>query len=78
MTTVYIDFDCDNYLFYMSFIHSLSIASQNLAVWGPEARGLHGPVSQGPRWPLHKWPPVKSAPDPRCDRGTSTVDEYDK
>jgi len=27
-----------------------------------QARGLKGPASQGPRRPLHEWPPVKSAP----------------
>jgi len=31
----------------------------------PEARSLQGPASLGPRQPLHKWPPVKSAPTTR-------------
>ena len=28
----------------------------------PRPGGLQGPASQGPRRPLHEWPPVKSAP----------------
>jgi len=28
----------------------------------PRPGGLQGPGSQGPRRPLHEWPPVKSAP----------------
>jgi len=39
-----------------------------------EARGLQGPASQGPRRPLHEWPPVKSAPayNPIRIAGTSS------
>jgi len=28
----------------------------------PRPGGLQGPASQGPRRPLHEWPPVKSGP----------------
>ena len=37
----------------------------------PGPGGLQGPASQGPRRPLHEWPPVKSAPDEK--RSTTTI-----
>ena len=49
-----------NHKFNSSSSQDFAIASQNLAFPGP--RGLQGPASQGPRRPLHEWPPVKSAP----------------
>ena len=54
-----------------SLLLPFAIARQNLAFRGPQRpEGLQGPTSQGPRRPLHEWPPVKSAPVSHVSRTT--------
>jgi len=40
----------------------LQLQAKILPPGAPRPGGLQGPTSQGPRRPLHEWPPVKSAP----------------
>jgi len=48
----------------MAYMHQMNCnCKPKFSLPGPPRPGdLHGPASQGPRPPLHGWPPVKSAP----------------